>query len=56
MKKMKKNSQKIENNIKKLTWERFCESGEIGAYLLYKRLSEEDGKTTDRRGNSSKDA
>lgn len=38
-------TKKIEN-IKDLAWSAFCETGEIGAYMLYKKLSEEENYAT----------
>ncbi|MBQ7977912.1 MAG: YqzL family protein [Clostridia bacterium] len=33
---------KKEKNAIELAWDAFCETGEIGAYMLYKKLSEEN--------------
>ena len=38
---------------KELAWKRFCETGEIGAYMLYKKLSEEKNGNKSSKGNSS---
>lgn len=49
-------TKKIEN-IKDLAWSAFCETGEIGAYMLYKKLSEEENYATNdnARGGATHD-
>ncbi len=39
--------------IRKLAWKNFCETGEIGAYLLYKKLSEDDDGANNCEGDCS---
>ncbi|MBO5103367.1 MAG: YqzL family protein [Clostridia bacterium] len=51
---MAKKSKKTEvqnMDIKALAWKRFYETGEIGAYMLYKKLSEEEDGATDNAGD-----
>ena len=52
---MKKDIKKTEGkvmDIKKLAWQNFYETGEIGAYLLYKKLCEEDDGANNNAGDS----
>ena len=47
MKKKAKNTEGKVMDIKKLAWQNFYETGEIGAYLLYKKLCEEEDDGAD---------
>ena len=45
-----------QQKLNDIAWKNFCESGEIGAYLFYKRISEGEKIArlhTKRRGSSS---
>ncbi len=53
---MRKNSKKTdggEMSVRDLAWRNFMETGEIGAYMFYKKVSEEDDERTDDAGNST---
>jgi len=54
---MRKKTKKMdggEMNVRELAWKNFVETGEIGAYMFYKKMSEEDDERTDDAGNSPK--
>lgn len=42
-------------NIKELAWQNFIETGEIGAYMFYKKISEEENGRTKDGGDSPQD-
>lgn len=51
---MRKNSKKMggdEMSLRDLAWRNFIETGEIGAYMFYKKLSEENDERTDDSGD-----
>ena len=49
----KKIKKEVKNmDIKSLAWGNFYETGEIGAYLLYKKISEEENGTDNNEGDS----
>ncbi len=53
MRKSKKIGGEKNMDIKDLAWRHFVESGEIGAYMLYKKLSEEEDARDKDAGDSA---
>ena len=51
---LKKRKKGTYMDAKKLAWKHFYETGEIGAYMLYKKLSEEEDGTDNNKGDSAK--
>lgn len=54
MKKRQKTGGEGNMDIKDLAWRNFVESGEIGAYMFYKKISEENNDRTKDAGDSAK--
>ena len=54
---MRKKDKKIGENmnldLKELAWRNFVETGEIGAYMFYKKICEEDNGRTKDSGDSA---
>ena len=54
---MRKKDKKIGENmnldLKELAWRNFVETGEIGAYMFYKKICEEDDGRTKGSGDSA---
>ncbi len=51
---MRKKTKKTDGgdmDVRDLAWKNFVETGEIGAYMFYKKVSEEDNGRTDDSGN-----
>lgn len=42
-----------EMDIRDLAWKNFVETGEIGAYMFYKKISEDENVRIDDSGNSA---
>ena len=51
---LKKQKKGAHMDAKQVIWKKFYETGEIGAYMLYKKLSEENDGTDNNQGDSSK--
>lgn len=52
----KKTKKEGKMDLKQICWQHFYETGEIGAYMLYKKVCEENnGKSSD-QGNCDKSA
>ncbi len=51
---MRKNTKKMDGgkmSVRELAWKNFVETGEIGAYMFYKKISEESDERTDDAGH-----
>ncbi len=54
---MSKKNKKMDGenmDIRDLAWKNFMETGEIGAYMFYKKLSEDDNARIDNAGDCAK--
>jgi len=53
---MRKKTKKTDGgnmDVKDLAWRNFVETGEIGAYMFYKKISEENNDRTNDSGDSA---
>lgn len=52
---MRKKKQIWNRQLTDLCWNNFCETGEIGHYMLYKKVKENGTKAVDKGAGSSSD-